>query len=92
MLTHYEHIENIPENPDDWEVSIRGAKRLAENLSGQREAALLYRQLATLRQDVLLQESLADLEWLGAQERLKAFCRELGDKRIPERVQRWRKN
>jgi len=89
VLAHYQHIENIPENPDKWEVSVRGAARLAENLISQREDALLYRQLATLRMDVPLQESLADLKWQGAYKRLKEFCRELGDERIPERVPRW---
>ena len=91
VLSHYEHIENIPENPDDWEVNVRGAKRLAENLASQREAALLYRQLATLRQDVPLKEIFADLKWKGAHERLKEFCRELGDERIPERIPCWQK-
>ena len=89
MLAHYEHIENIPENPDDWEISVRGAARLAESLNNQREDALLYRELATLRQDVPLKEKLDDLEWKGAYERLKEFCHELGDERIPERVSRW---
>jgi len=90
MLAHYGHIENIPDNPDEWKVSVRGAARLAENLSGQREDALLYRQLATLRQDVPLTEKFNDLEWKGAYERLKEFCHELGDERIPERIPRWR--
>jgi len=91
MLAHYQQIENIPENPDDWEVSVRGATRLAENLAQERVDALLYRQLATLRQDVQLKESLADLEWQGAYERLKDLCHELGDERIPERIPHWRK-
>lgn len=91
VLAQYEHIENIPDDPETWEVSVRGAKRLAKNLAGQREDALLYRQLATLRQDVPLNEKLGDLEWHGANERLKELCHELGDKRIPERVPRWKK-
>jgi len=90
MLAHYQHIENIPENPDDWEVSVRGATRLAENLAQGRKDALLYRQLAALRQDVQLKESLADLAWQGAYEQLKELCYELGDERIPERVSHWR--
>jgi 5'-3' exonuclease len=90
VLMHYEHLENIPDNPENWEVSVRGATRLAENLSRGRDEALLYRQLATLRQDVLLQESLTDLEWQGAFERLKEFCHELGEEQIPKRVPRWR--
>ena len=90
MLAHYGHIEKIPDDPEKWEVNVRGAARLAENLSGQREDALLYRQLAMLRQDVPLTEKLSDLEWKGAYKRLKEFCHELGDERIPERVSRWR--
>ena len=92
VLAHYEHLEKIPDDPEKWEVSVRGAARLAENLAQGREDALLYRKLATLRQDVPLQESLADLEWQGAFERLKEFCRELGDERIPERIPRWRRD
>jgi 5'-3' exonuclease len=90
VLAHYEHIENIPDDPETWEVSVRGAARLAENLSGQREKALLYRKLATLRQEVPLQESLADLEWQGARRRMRELCRVLGDEKIPERISRWR--
>lgn len=90
LLTRYEHIENIPEDPETWGVKVRGAARLAENLSEQREDALLYRELATLRRDVPLEEKLADLEWQGGYERLKEICLELGDERIPERVPRWR--
>jgi 5'-3' exonuclease len=89
VLAHYGHIEEIPEDPDEWKLSVRGAARLAENLAGQRKEALLYRELATLRQDVPLEEKLGDLEWQGAHKRLKEFCRELGDERIPERISRW---
>ena len=89
VLAHYGHIEEIPEDPDEWKLSVRGAARLAENLAGQRKEALLYRELATLRQDVPLEEKLDDLEWQGAHKRLKEFCRELGDERIPERISRW---
>ena len=89
VLAHYGHIEEIPEDPDEWKLSVRGAARLAENLAGQRKEALLYRELATLRQDVPLEEKLGDLEWQGAHKRLKEFCRELGDERIAERISRW---
>jgi len=91
VLAHYEHIEKIPDDSEAWEVKVRGAKRLSENLSGQRKEATLYRQLATLRQDVPLNEKLGDLEWQGAHAQLKEFCRNLGDERIPERVPRWHK-
>jgi len=41
VLAHYEHIEKIPDNPEEWGVSVRGATRLAENLAQGREEALL---------------------------------------------------
>ncbi len=91
VLAHYEHLEKIPDNPEEWGVTVRGAARLADNLAQNREDALLYRQLATLRQDVPLQESLADLEWRGAREKLKEICRQLGEEQIPKRVPIWRK-
>lgn len=90
VLAHYKHIEQIPADPDQWEVSVRGAKRLADNLTADLENAIFYRQLATLRHDVPLKEDLEDLEWRGAEERLKEFCRELGDENILARVSRWR--
>jgi len=37
-----------------------------------------------------LQETLADLEWQGAHERLKDICHQLGDEKVPGRVPRWR--
>jgi 5'-3' exonuclease len=89
LLAHYMRIENIPDDPEKWEVSVRGAKRLAENLNENREKAIFYRQLTTLCKDVPLTESLGDLEWRGANERLREFCQELGDESIPERVTRW---
>jgi 5'-3' exonuclease len=65
------------------------ARRLAENLAAHLEEADLYRELTTLRTDVPIEESLADLEWRGAQESFKEFCAQLGANDIPERVPRW---
>ena len=90
VLAHYQHLEEIPDNPEEWGLSVRGATRLAENLAQGRIEAMLYRKLATLRQDVPIQEKLSDLEWRGAFEQLKELCRELGDEKIPERVSGWR--
>lgn len=62
-LSKYEHLENIPKDPREWDLSIRGAKRLHEVLSDKWEEALLYRKLATLIIDVPLFESVDDLEF-----------------------------
>ena len=52
--------------------------------------AALFRRLATLREDVPLKEKLGDLEWRGAQKRLKSLCRELGVEDLPKRISAWR--
>jgi 5'-3' exonuclease len=90
VLSQFEHLESIPDNPQGWGIGLGRATRLAESLTQHWEAALLYRQLATLRQDVPLKEDIGDLEWQGAREELKEICHNLGDERFPERITHWR--
>jgi 5'-3' exonuclease len=94
VLSHYGHMEKIPDNPAKWQVSSISPGRaasLAESLSQRREEALLYKKLATIRVDVPLLERLADLKWQGAYKRLMKFCHDLGDEKIPLRIPRWRR-
>ena len=93
VLAHFKQIESIPDDAAKWglkSISPGRALSLATSLSQRREEALLYRQLATLRADVPLEEKLNDLKWRGAYERLKAVCQKFGDERIPERIPLWR--
>jgi 5'-3' exonuclease len=90
VLARYEHLEAIPEDPQTWGLGASRAARLAESLAQHSSEALLYRQLATLREDVPLQEKPGDLEWQGAYERLKEVCRRLGDENFSKRISRWR--
>src|SRR5215216_4026296 len=93
VLSHYEHMESIPDDPVKWKlnsISPGRAASLTESLSQRWEEALLYKRLATVRENVPLKEKLADLKWQGAWERLRRVCRKLGDERIPERISRWR--
>lgn len=89
VLSQYGHLEDIPDDPLEWGLSAGRARRLAENLSAHQEEAYLYRRLATLRRDVPLQEGLDDLEWVGARQRLKDLCEQLGDPGLPDRIPRW---
>ena len=68
VLARYEHLEAIPASVTDWDVEVRGAAALAAAFAAQRDEAFLYRRLATLRTDVPLVESLADLRWRGPDE------------------------
>lgn len=66
VLARYERLEAIPARAADWDVEVRGAQALAATLEAAREDALLYRQLARLRRDAPIIESLHDLRWRGA--------------------------
>ena len=90
VLSRYVRIEGIPENAGAWEEKPRGAYDLAAELKHDRENALLYRKLATLRLDVPLEEDLDALEWRGApREALEAICRELREEDALSRVPRF---
>lgn len=87
LLSRYGHLEAIPRDPKQWDVAVRGAKALAEQLAQWEEEVLLYRRLATLRQDVPLAEDWSALRWQGPQRRkLTALCDELGATGLCERA------
>ena len=86
VLFHYEHIEAIPDDADQWAVKVRGARALAESLRTHREEARLYKRLATVRTDVPIAETLDGLRWRGPGEELEAFCREIGYVRFLDRL------
>jgi 5'-3' exonuclease len=65
VLERYGRLEAIPDSHAGWEVPVRGAAALADQLRQHREEALLYRTLATLRTDVPLAEDLQALRWRG---------------------------
>jgi 5'-3' exonuclease len=89
VLAKFKHIESIPRDPKKIPLGLGRATTLVENLQTSFKDALLFRELSTLRKDVLLKETLKDLKWLGAHPRLKTLCEELGEERIPERVMKW---
>jgi 5'-3' exonuclease len=91
VLAKYKQIDAIPSDPGKLGLSIGRATILLENLRKNYKDALLFRELSTLRTDVPLKETLNDLKWQGAAPRLKKFCEELGDSRIPERITKWKK-
>jgi len=91
VLAYYGHLEAIPDDVSKWKVTVRGAAALAESLRQHRIDVALYKTLATLREDVPLAETIEDLRWQGARrDDLVAFCDEIGDAELAERVERWR--
>jgi 5'-3' exonuclease len=74
VLARYEHLESIPDSAGDWEVPIRGSGPLAATLAAQRDLALLFRDLATLRTDPPVIDSVDELRWAGPAEQFPEFC------------------
>jgi len=52
VLARYGSIDKIPPDASSWDVTVRGAPKLAETLRERRDDAALFRKLATLRTDV----------------------------------------
>jgi 5'-3' exonuclease len=65
VLARFGHIENIPADWRDWHANATSPARLAQTLVDQRDRALLFRTLATLRSDLPLLNNVDDLQWTG---------------------------
>jgi 5'-3' exonuclease len=91
VLDRYHHIEQVPDDWNDWEVSPRGGKAVAASLAERRGDAMLYKELATLRLDVPISEDLERLEWKGApKHEYQALCAELGFTAMADSPHQWR--
>ncbi len=88
-MSRFGHIEDIPEDIEQYGLTAGRARRLAENLAANKEQAFLYRQLTTLRVDVPIKESLDNLEWRGARDEFKTLCQGLGAENLIDQVPRW---
>ncbi|HZF06850.1 MAG TPA: 5'-3' exonuclease H3TH domain-containing protein [Patescibacteria group bacterium] len=78
VLARYQHLEHVPKLATEWEVSVRGSMRLATTLAEQRERALLFRGLATLRADAPLGADVDALRWTGPRADFVAWSERLG--------------
>ncbi len=88
VLAVYNHIEHIPEDPEKWEVSVRGAKKLAVTLNENRSLALLFRQIATLSYDAPTFGSIDELHWEGPGSDFVQIAEKLDATRLIERAER----
>jgi len=86
VLARYERIENVPDAVSEWDVpGLRGAAKLAESLSSQRELALLFRKVATIVTTVPVGD-VDDWHWTGPRDDFREFCVDLGAPRLADRV------
>jgi 5'-3' exonuclease len=88
VLARYRHLEHIPTLAARWDVSVRGALRLATTLAEQRDQALLFRVLATLRTDAPIGADVDALRWAGPGAAFAAWAARLGTPALHERASR----
>ena len=86
VLARYGHLEHIPKLAIEWDVPVRGALRLATTLTEQRELALLFRRLATLRADAPIGADVDALCWSGPHADFAAWSARLGTPALHERA------
>ena len=90
VLGAYHHLDDIPADAEQWTATPRGSKAMAQSLAERLDDAYLYRDLATLRTDVPLEETLDDLEWGGVPRGpFEEMCAELNAPRMLNLPHRW---
>jgi len=77
VLAKFRHLEAIPPDSKDWFVTASNASALAATLVREREQALLFRTLATLRTDIPLFENVDQLRWSGPTAEFDAIAERL---------------
>jgi len=77
VLAKFLHLESIPIDCRDWRVTANNAGTLAATLCEQREQAVLFRTLATLRRDIKLFDDVEQLRWSGPKPEFDALAARL---------------
>lgn len=74
VLAKFGHLESIPADWREWHVNATNASALALTFSEERQQALLFRTLATLRTDIALFDDVDQLRWNGPRPRFEKLA------------------
>ncbi len=88
VLARYGHLEDIPPSETDWDVTVRGAAKLAATLRDQMEDALLFRRIATIAYDAPTVTSVDELQWHGPRPELVDLAASVDAPALAERAAR----
>jgi 5'-3' exonuclease len=88
VLSRWGHLEDIPADPADWEITVRGAAKLSATLREQFDEALLFRRIATVLPEAPVSASVDEIRWTGPADpaAFAQLCAEIGAPALPDRV------
>lgn len=90
VLAHYGSLSDVPDRLSAWDPAVRqelrGAAKLAERLATERELALLFKDIATLRTKPPVIRNVASLRWQGPKSDFEDVCRHFRDPALADRA------
>jgi 5'-3' exonuclease len=87
-LARWPHFEGFPHDCAAWNVNVPWPERLCRTFAAQRDLAYLFRDLATLRTEGRLFESIEALRWTGPRPAFEVLARRLDAPALAERARR----
>jgi 5'-3' exonuclease len=83
VLAKYKHLEHIPADWKTWRVNATRPAALSATLTRDRDQALLFRDLATLRADIKLFDDVDELRWKGPTQEFQPLASRLDAAEYP---------
>ena len=88
LLAHYQHIEQIPNDHNDWIPQVRSSQKLSQTLNDDYDVALLFKLIATIDYEAQTFESIDELEWKGPQKDFNKILEKVDGERLIAKVTR----
>lgn len=86
VLAKWKTIEAIPDDETKWDVQVRGAAKLAATLRDNRDAAALFKRIATIVTDVPVGK-VDDWKWSGPTADFADLVAEMGQPNLAKRAE-----
>lgn len=92
LLSHYHHIENIPNDHMEWAMQVRSSQKLSESLNTDYELALLFKLIATIDYEAPTFETVSELKWNGPKDNYENIIKSIDGDRILQRLDKMETN
>ena len=92
LLSHYHHIENIPNDHMEWAMQVRSSQKLSESLNTDYELALLFKLIATIDYEAPTFETVSELKWNGPKDNYENILKSIDGDRILQRLDKMKTN